>query len=133
MVNVWASWCVPCRDEHPFLMELAKDPAIRLVGVNQKDNPENARRFLGQFGNPFAAVGADANGRASIELRRLRRPRDLHRRAGRHHPPQADRPALRGDPAGLQGGAREGEDVRLSEASRRLASNDVGALGKFGA
>ncbi len=68
VVNVWGSWCVPCRDEHPFLMELAKDPAIRLVGVNQKDNPENARRFLGQFGNPFAAVGADANGRASIEL-----------------------------------------------------------------
>jgi cytochrome c biogenesis protein CcmG/thiol:disulfide interchange protein DsbE len=68
VVNVWGSWCVPCRDEHPFLMELARDRGIRLVGVNQKDNPENARRFLGQFGNPFAAVGADANGRASIEL-----------------------------------------------------------------
>ena len=68
VVNVWASWCVPCRDEHPVLMELARDPTIRLVGINQKDNPENARRFLGQFGNPFAAVGVDHNGRASIEL-----------------------------------------------------------------
>jgi cytochrome c biogenesis protein CcmG, thiol:disulfide interchange protein DsbE len=68
VINIWASWCAPCRDEHPLLMELARDPAIRLVGINQKDNPENARRFLGQFGNPFAAVGADGNGRASIDL-----------------------------------------------------------------
>ena len=68
VINVWASWCVPCRDEHPVLVELARDPSIRLVGINQKDNPENARRFLGQYGNPFAAVGADQNGRASIDL-----------------------------------------------------------------
>jgi cytochrome c biogenesis protein CcmG/thiol:disulfide interchange protein DsbE len=68
VVNVWASWCGPCRDEHPLLMDLAEDRAIRLVGINQKDNSENARRFLGQFGNPFAAVGNDANGRASIDF-----------------------------------------------------------------
>jgi cytochrome c biogenesis protein CcmG/thiol:disulfide interchange protein DsbE len=68
VVNVFASWCAPCRDEHPLLMDLAKDRGIRLVGINQKDNPENARRFLGRFGNPFAAVGADPDGRASIEL-----------------------------------------------------------------
>jgi len=67
VVNVWASWCAPCRQEHPLLMELAKDPGIRLVGINYKDNPENARRFLGALGNPFAAVGADPNGRAAID------------------------------------------------------------------
>ena len=50
VVNVWASWCGPCRQEHPVLMDLAKDPSIRVVGINYKDNPENARRFLGQLG-----------------------------------------------------------------------------------
>jgi cytochrome c biogenesis protein CcmG/thiol:disulfide interchange protein DsbE len=67
LVNVWASWCVPCHDEAPLLMEMAKDKRWRMVGINQKDRPENARRFLGRYGNPFAAVGADQNGRASIE------------------------------------------------------------------
>ncbi|WP_199194782.1 DsbE family thiol:disulfide interchange protein [Phyllobacterium phragmitis] len=67
LVNVWASWCVPCRAEHPLLMQLAKDERFRLVGVNYKDRPENARRFLGDLGNPFAAVGADNSGRAAIE------------------------------------------------------------------
>ena len=67
VVNVWASWCGPCREEHPLLMELARDPSIRVVGINYKDNPENARRFLGNFGNPFAAVGTDPSGRAAID------------------------------------------------------------------
>jgi len=67
IVNVFASWCAPCRLEHPLLVELAKDPSIRLVGINQKDNPDNARRFLGALGNPYAAVGVDPNGRASID------------------------------------------------------------------
>lgn len=67
VVNVWASWCAPCREEHPVLMELAKDPSIRLVGINYKDSPENARRFLGALGNPFAAVGVDPNGRTAID------------------------------------------------------------------
>jgi cytochrome c biogenesis protein CcmG, thiol:disulfide interchange protein DsbE len=67
VVNVWSSWCVPCRDEAPLLMQLAEDRRIRIVGINYKDQPENARRFLGRYGNPFAATGADANGRAAIE------------------------------------------------------------------
>jgi cytochrome c biogenesis protein CcmG, thiol:disulfide interchange protein DsbE len=67
VLNVWASWCVPCRDEAALLMALAGDKRIRLLGINYKDQPDNARRFLGRFGNPFVASGADANGRAAIE------------------------------------------------------------------
>ncbi|MGY3608663.1 DsbE family thiol:disulfide interchange protein [Bradyrhizobium sp. Leo121] len=67
LVNVWASWCVPCHDEAPLLTELAKDNRLQLVGINYKDAPDNARRFLGRYGNPFSIVGVDANGRASIE------------------------------------------------------------------
>jgi cytochrome c biogenesis protein CcmG, thiol:disulfide interchange protein DsbE len=67
LVNVWASWCVPCHEEAPFLTRLAEDGRIRLVGINYKDNPDNARRFLGRHGNPFVAAGSDGNGRASME------------------------------------------------------------------
>jgi len=67
VLNVWASWCVPCHDEAPLLMQLARDSRIRVVGINYKDQADNARRFLGRYGNPFAASGADANGRAAIE------------------------------------------------------------------
>jgi cytochrome c biogenesis protein CcmG, thiol:disulfide interchange protein DsbE len=67
VVNVWASWCVPCHDEAPLLTELAKDTRLQLVGINYKDAPDNARRFLGRYGNPFGAVGVDANGRAAID------------------------------------------------------------------
>jgi cytochrome c biogenesis protein CcmG, thiol:disulfide interchange protein DsbE len=67
LVNVWASWCVPCHDEAPLLMQLAQNSQLRVIGINYKDKPENARRFLGRYGNPFAAAGADANGRAAIE------------------------------------------------------------------
>jgi cytochrome c biogenesis protein CcmG/thiol:disulfide interchange protein DsbE len=67
VVNVWASWCVPCHDEAPLLMQLARDSRLRVIGINYKDEPENARRFLGRYGNPFAAAGADLNGRAAIE------------------------------------------------------------------
>jgi cytochrome c biogenesis protein CcmG/thiol:disulfide interchange protein DsbE len=67
VLNVWSSWCVPCRDEAPLLLALARDSRIRIVGINYKDTAENARRFLARYGNPFVANGADINGRASIE------------------------------------------------------------------
>ena len=67
VVNVWASWCVPCHDEAPLLVQLAQDKRIRVIVINYKDTQDNARRFLGRYGNPFSAVGVDANGRASIE------------------------------------------------------------------
>lgn len=67
LVNVWASWCVPCRQEHPLLMELAKDDRIRVVGINYKDKNANALRFLGELGNPYAAVGVDPKGVAAID------------------------------------------------------------------
>jgi len=67
VVNVWASWCVPCRDEAPLLLQLSQDNRFRLVGINYKDSADNAQRFLAHFGNPFAAAGADDSGRAGIE------------------------------------------------------------------
>src|SRR5437588_5853283 len=67
LLNVWASWCVPCRDEAALLMMLAADRRIRITGMNYKDQPENAIRFLARYGNPFVANGVDANGRAAIE------------------------------------------------------------------
>ena len=67
VVNVWASWCVPCRDEVLFLAQLAQDKRIKLVGINYKDQADNARRFLNRYGNPFAATGVDENGRTAID------------------------------------------------------------------
>ncbi len=67
LVNIFASWCGPCRQEHPLLERLATDPRIKVYGINYKDVPENARRFLGELGNPYAAVGVDDRGRAAID------------------------------------------------------------------
>ena len=67
VVNVWASWCVPCHDEAPLFMTLAQDKRLQIVGINYKDGADNARRFLGRYGNPFNIVGVDGNGRASID------------------------------------------------------------------
>jgi cytochrome c biogenesis protein CcmG, thiol:disulfide interchange protein DsbE len=67
IVNIFASWCGPCRNEHPLLMELAKRSEFRLVGINNKDAPTDANRFLNTLGNPYAAIGADTNGRVTID------------------------------------------------------------------
>lgn len=67
VLNVWASWCAPCREEAPLLLRMAADKRYRLVGLNYKDEAANAVTFLQRFGNPFVAVGADSKGRAGIE------------------------------------------------------------------
>jgi cytochrome c biogenesis protein CcmG/thiol:disulfide interchange protein DsbE len=72
LVNVFASWCIPCREEHPLLMQLARDPklkalGVRLYGLNYKDEAANALAFLAQYGNPYERAGADVKGRAGID------------------------------------------------------------------
>ena len=67
VVNFWASWCAPCVAEHPLLTELKAKANVRLFGVNYKDPQSGGRRFLGRYGNPFAAIGVDAGGRGAIE------------------------------------------------------------------
>jgi cytochrome c biogenesis protein CcmG, thiol:disulfide interchange protein DsbE len=67
VVNFWSSWCAPCVAEHPLLTELKAKAKVRLFGVNYKDPEPGGRRFLGRYGNPFAAVGVDTSGRGAIE------------------------------------------------------------------
>lgn len=67
VVNVWASWCGPCIQEHPNLTKLKTQHNVRLIGINYKDQPEAARRFLTRLGNPFDAIGADVSGRVAID------------------------------------------------------------------
>ena len=67
LVNIWGSWCVECRQEHEQLLQLGSDKRIRLVGITWRDQPADARRYLGTVGNPFAAVGMDMTGRAAID------------------------------------------------------------------
>ena len=67
VVNVFASWCIPCRDEHPVLEALKQKTGVALYGINQKDAPDQAAAFLAQLGNPYDAIGADRDGRTSID------------------------------------------------------------------
>lgn len=66
LVNVWATWCFACAEEHAFLVELAKDPDVRLFGLNYKDDTEAAKKWLKQYGNPYRIVAADKTGNVSI-------------------------------------------------------------------
>jgi len=67
VVNIWASWCGPCRLEHPILTRLSEDGRFALAGINYKDAPDNATRFLGALGNPYDRIGADREGTAAID------------------------------------------------------------------
>ena len=68
IVNIWASWCIPCRKEHPLLMELSEDQSIKLVGLNYKDNSKNAKEFIKNFGNPYSQILIDNDGTLSVEF-----------------------------------------------------------------
>tara|TARA_B100000795_G_C22661246_1_gene384160 strand:- start:313 stop:834 length:522 start_codon:yes stop_codon:yes gene_type:complete len=68
IVNIWASWCVPCRTEHPLLMRLSKDQSIKLIGLNYRDNLSNAKKFINEFGNPYSQIIIDADGTLSVEF-----------------------------------------------------------------
>lgn len=68
ILNIWATWCAPCRKEHPQLMELSKNSSIKLIGLNYRDDSEKAKKFLNKLGNPFSVNITDQNGTISIEL-----------------------------------------------------------------
>jgi cytochrome c biogenesis protein CcmG/thiol:disulfide interchange protein DsbE len=68
VINFFASWCVPCREEHPLLMRLAEKEHIPLYGIDYKDRPQDATRLLVQFGNPYRAVGIDQDGRTGLDF-----------------------------------------------------------------
>ena len=68
IVNIWASWCVPCRTEHPLLVELSKNQSAKLIGLNYRDNLDNAKKFINEFGNPYSQIIIDNDGTLSVEL-----------------------------------------------------------------
>ena len=67
LLNIWSSWCIPCRDEHPFLMNLSAQKNIKIIGLNYKDNNEKAKIFLNEFSNPYDKILLDENGTLAIE------------------------------------------------------------------
>lgn len=67
LVNVFASWCVACRSEHPLLMELKRKGVVPIHGLNYKDRPQDAEKWLGELGDPYTRTGADINGRVAID------------------------------------------------------------------
>jgi cytochrome c biogenesis protein CcmG/thiol:disulfide interchange protein DsbE len=68
IVNIWASWCIPCRTEHPLLMKLSKNQSVKLIGLNYKDNLANAKKFINEFGNPYSQIIIDNDGTLSVEF-----------------------------------------------------------------
>ena len=68
LVNIWASWCLPCREEHPYLVQLKKNSSIKIIGINYKDKRDNALKFLDEYENPYLTILTDNNGIASIEI-----------------------------------------------------------------
>ena len=67
LMNIWASWCIPCKEEHPFLMNLSKEKHIEIIGLNYKDNNENAKQFLRELNNPYDIILLDDDGTIAIE------------------------------------------------------------------
>ena len=67
LLNIWSSWCVPCRQEHPLLMKLNEDSKIIIIGMNYKDNKKNAQSFLKELGNPYEMVLVDLDGTIAID------------------------------------------------------------------
>src|SRR5579871_4720841 len=63
MINFFASWCVPCRAEHPMLLRIAKESGVRLIGIAYEDKPEDTKKFIDQLGDPFTKIGLDRDGR----------------------------------------------------------------------
>jgi len=68
VLNIWASWCLPCRDEHLILMKLSNNSSIKLIGLNYKDDQNNAKKFIDELGNPYSMIITDKNGTISIDL-----------------------------------------------------------------
>ncbi len=68
ILNIWASWCAPCREEHPQLMELSSNLSVKIIGLNYKDNPKKAKKFLKELGNPFSTTIIDKTGIIAIEF-----------------------------------------------------------------
>tara|TARA_B110000971_G_C19650010_1_gene337395 strand:- start:17 stop:538 length:522 start_codon:yes stop_codon:yes gene_type:complete len=68
IVNIWASWCVPCRKEHSLLMELSKNQSVKLIGLNYRDNLNNAKQFINEMGNPFSQILIDRDGTLGVEF-----------------------------------------------------------------
>ena len=68
IVNIWASWCVPCKAEHPLLMVLSKNHSAKLIGLNYRDNLNNAKKFIKEFGNPYSQILIDSDGILSVEF-----------------------------------------------------------------
>jgi len=68
IINIWASWCIPCKKEHPLLMELSKIQSVKLIGLNYRDNLNNAKKFINELGNPYAQILIDKDGTLGVEF-----------------------------------------------------------------